>query len=216
MAFAVAFAAGTNDEMMAPGVASGAFTLRTAVILGALFSVVGALLMSAPVAEKIGKDLIDDRILTDPMIISVLIAMIIVLVSTSIAEGLPISTTQSVIGAIIGVCAIAGFKSPEWGFFSIDYWEVAEIAAGWILSPLIGFIAAATVQFWLHRFEEVYFAKNHDKAGEKDTDDEGGSEPQMTGRERLDRFYTYFLGFFLILSSASRAGNDEWKAFGTG
>ena len=208
MAFAVAFAAGTNDEMMAPGVASGAFTLRTAVILGAIFSVLGAFLMGAPVAKKIGKDLIGNRILTDPMIISILIAMIIVLVSTSIAEGLPISTTQSVIGAIIGVCAVAGFKYSEWGVFSVDYWQFLEIAAGWILSPLIGFIVAATVQFWLQRFEEYYFAGKQNKDEEKEKEEETVPIFQMTDRERLDRFYTYLLGFFLILSSASRAGND--------
>ena len=208
MAFAVAFAAGTNDEMMAPGVASGAFTLRTAVILGAIFSVIGAFLMGAPVAKKIGKDLIGNRVLTDPMIISILIAMIIVLISTSIAEGLPISTTQSVIGAIIGVCAIAGFKSPEWGFFSVDYLQFLGIAAGWVLSPLIGFIGAATVQFWLQRFEEAYFARKQEENEEKETDEETIAVFQMTDRERLDRVYTYLLGFFLILSSASRAGND--------
>ncbi len=208
MAFAVAFAAGTNDEMMAPGVASGVFTLRTAVILGAIFSVVGAFLMGAPVAKKIGKDLVGNKILTDPMIISILIAMIIVLVSTSIAEGLPISTTQSVIGAIIGVCAVAGLKSPEWGIFSIDYWQAAEIAAGWILSPVIGFFSAATVQFWLQRFEEVYLAKKQEKYEEKEDDGEIISEYRMTDRERLDRVYTYLLAIFLILSSASRAGND--------
>jgi len=208
MAFAVAFAAGTNDEMMAPGVASGAFTLRTAVILGAIFSVLGAFLMGAPVAKKIGKDLIGNRVLTDPMIISILTAMIIVLISTSIAEGLPISTTQSVIGAIIGVCTVAGFKSPEWGVFSIDYWQFLGIAAGWLLSPLIGFIAAATVQFWLQRFEEAYFTRKHEKNEEKETDQELIGGFKMTERERLDRVYTYFLGFFLILSSASRAGND--------
>jgi len=208
MAFAVAFAAGTNDEMMAPGVASGAFTLRTAVILGAIFSVLGAFLMGAPVAKTIGKDLIGNRVLTDPMIISILIAMIIVLISTSIAEGLPISTTQSVIGAIIGVCTVAGLKSPEWGVFSVDYWQFFGIAAGWILSPLIGFFAAATIQFWLQRFEEAYFNRKLDENGEKETNEEVIAGFQMTERERLDRVYTYLLGFFLILSSASRAGND--------
>jgi PiT family inorganic phosphate transporter len=208
MAFAVAFAAGTNDEMMAPGVAAGVFTLRTAVILGAIFSVIGALLMGAPVAKKIGKDLIGNRILTDPMIISILIAMILVLVSTSIAEGLPISTTQSVIGAIIGVCAIAGFKYPGWGILSVDYWQLIEIAAGWILSPVIGFFAAATIQFWLQRFEETYFTRKQKNSDITETGEESEKGFEMTDRERLDRIYTYLLGLFLILSSASRAGND--------
>ncbi len=112
------------------------------------------------------------------------------------------------IGAIIGVCVVAGLKSPEWGVFSVDYWQLTEIAAGWILSPIIGFFAASTVQFWLQRFEETYFTKKLEDIEEKDIDEEQAVGFQMTERERLDRVYTYLLSFFLILSSASRAGND--------
>ena len=143
MAFAVAFAAGSNDEMMAPGVAAKVFSLRNAVILGAVFSVVGAFLLGKEVAETIGKDLVYNQILTDSMIVAVLIAMIIVLVSLSVMEGLPLSTTQAVVGAIVGVTLVAGFSDPEhWGLFAINYQALISIITGWVISPIIGFFAA--------------------------------------------------------------------------
>jgi PiT family inorganic phosphate transporter len=203
MAFAVAFAAGTNDEMMAPGVAAGAFSLRTAVILGAIFSVLGALLLGAPVAKTIGSDLIGNRVLTDPMILAILISMIIILISLSITEGIPLSTTQAVVGAIVGVAIVAGFKTGEWGIFSIDYIELLLILVGWIVSPIIGFIAAATIQFWLQRFEELYFSRQ-----ETQIEDLEITDYKYSRRDRLNRYYTYLLSVFLIISTASRAGND--------
>ena len=92
MAFAVAFAAGSNDEMMAPGVAAGAFSLRTAIILGAIFSVLGVFLGEA-VIKTLGEDLVKDNQLTDAMIITVLLVMVIILVGHVTIISLPISTT---------------------------------------------------------------------------------------------------------------------------
>jgi len=79
MAFAVAFAAGTNDEMMVPGVAARVFSLRTSVILEAIFSVIGSI-FGEKVAKTIRKGLILDGYIlrmTDIMVIAVLISMVI-------------------------------------------------------------------------------------------------------------------------------------------
>ncbi|MHA2108668.1 MAG: anion permease [Candidatus Hodarchaeales archaeon] len=172
MAFAVAFAAGSNDEMMAPGVAAGAFSLRTAVILGAIFSVLGVFLGEA-VVRTIGEDLVKGNRLTDAMVITVLVVMVIILVGHVTIMPLPISTTQTVVGAVVGVAIAAGFTYPEWGLGAVDYWVLLLIFLGWILSPIIGFIVAATVHLWIQRLDE--------------------SVEGLAG---------------LIISSASRAGND--------
>ncbi|UCE12635.1 MAG: inorganic phosphate transporter [Candidatus Heimdallarchaeota archaeon] len=187
MAFAVAFAAGSNDEMMAPGVAAGAFSLRTAVILGAIFSVLGVFLGEA-VVKTLGEDLVKDNILTDAMVITVLLVMVIILVGHVTIIPLPISTTQTVVGAIVGVAIVAGFTYPEWGINAVDYWVLLLIFLGWILSPIIGFIVAATVHLWIQRLDE--------------------SVEGFTSRQKKDQAYIYALGLFLIISSASRAGND--------
>ena len=187
MAFAVAFAAGSNDEMMAPGVAAGVFSLRNAVILGAVFSVVGVFLGEA-VVETIGEDLVKGNRLTDVMVIAVLLVMVIILVGHVTIMPLPISTTQTVVGAIVGVAIAAGFSNPEWGLNSVDYWVLLFIFLGWILSPIIGFLAAATVHLWIQRLDE--------------------SVEGLAGKQKKDQAYIYALGIFLIISSASRAGND--------
>jgi len=63
-----------------------------------------------------------------------------------------------------------------------------NVFAGWILSPVIGFFAAATIHFWILRFEE--------------------SLDSVTDIEVREIWYGRLLGIFLILSTASRAGND--------
>ncbi len=186
MAFGVAFAAGSNDEMMAPGVAAGAFSLRTAVILGAIFSVLGVFLGEA-VVKTLGDDLVKGNSLTDSMIITVLLVMVIILVGHVTIMPLPISTTQTVVGAIVGVAIAAGLTYSKWGIEAVDYGVLFLIFLGWILSPMIGFIVAATVHLWIKRLDESV---------------------EVTGRQKKDRAYIYALGLFLIISTASRAGND--------
>ncbi|MFX0204504.1 MAG: inorganic phosphate transporter [Candidatus Hodarchaeota archaeon] len=187
MAFVVAFAAGSNDEMMAPGVAAGAFSLRTAIILGAIFSILGVFLGEA-VVKTLGEDLVKGNQLTDAMIISVLLVMVIILVGHVTIIPLPISTTQAVVGAIVGVAITAGFIYSEWGINTVDYWVLLLIFLGWILSPVIGFFAAATVHLWTQRLDE--------------------SVEGFAGKQKKDQLYIYALGLFLIVSTASRAGND--------
>jgi PiT family inorganic phosphate transporter len=187
MVFSVAFAAGSNDEMMAPGVAAGAFSLRMAIILGAIFSVVGVFLGEA-VVKTLGDDLVKGNKLTDAMVITVLLVMVIILVGHVTIIPLPLSTTQAVVGAILGVTISAGLIYSEWGINSVDYWILFAIFLGWVLSPLIGFIVAATVHLWLQRLDEF-------------ADD-------FAGKQYKNKSYNYILALFLIISSASRAGND--------
>ncbi|MHA1214445.1 MAG: inorganic phosphate transporter [Candidatus Hodarchaeales archaeon] len=215
MAFAVAFAAGSNDEMMAPGVAARVFSLRVAVLLGAVFSVFGAVALGKEVVKTIGTDLIGGRVLSDSMIVAVLLAMIIILVSLSVLEGIPLSTTQAVVGAVIGVAFVAGFADPNWGIDSVDYAELLSIFSGWIISPIIGFIAAATTHFWLIRLEESVLGRLAERRRGKsvktiDSDENKGFlfRGGIPDREIIDRTYAYALGVFLIISTASRAGND--------
>ncbi|MHA1973356.1 MAG: inorganic phosphate transporter [Candidatus Hodarchaeales archaeon] len=215
MAFAVAFAAGSNDEMMAPGVAARVFSLRVAVLLGAVFSVFGAVALGKEVVKTIGTDLIGGKTLSDPMIVAVLLTMIIILVSLSVLEGIPLSTTQAVVGAVVGVAWMAGFNDATWGFGSVDYFELFSIFLGWVISPIVGFITAATTHFWLIRLEDSVLGRLAERRrgkSVKSIDSESNRTFIFRGgvpdREIIDRTYAYALGVFLIISTASRAGND--------
>ena len=60
-AFIVAFAIGANDETPAPVVGSGALSLSTAVMLGALLNIIGAVLFGGGVAKTVGQNMIKEK-----------------------------------------------------------------------------------------------------------------------------------------------------------
>jgi PiT family inorganic phosphate transporter len=193
LGFVVAFAIGGNDEAMAPAVGARIFSLNTAVILGGILSVVGALTLGGGVSEKVGSDLVSQQTMTPTMVFSVLVSMAIWLLIASITKGLPISTTQCIVGSVIGVAIVAPFLGVSgWGVEVVSWFVVLEIFAGWIASPLVGFFIAAGV-FWMIR-----------KLQSRVTG--------LAGRERQEMIASYGLALFLIITSLSRGGNDVANA----
>ncbi len=193
LGFVVAFAIGGNDEAMSPAVGARIFSLNTAVILGGVLSVIGALTLGGGVSEKVGSDLVSQQTMTPTMVFAVLVSMAIWLLIASITKGLPISTTQCIVGSVIGVAIFAPFLGePGWGIEVVSWFVVLEIFAGWIVSPVIGFFIAAGV-FWLVR-----------KFQSRVTG--------LAGRERQEKIASYGLALFLTITSLSRGGNDVANA----
>lgn len=193
LGFVVAFAIGGNDEAMSPAVGARIFSLNTAVILGGVLSIVGALTLGGGVSEKVGSDLVSQQTMTPTMVFSVLVSMAIWLLIASISKGLPISTTQCIVGSVIGVAIAAPFLGePGWGIEIVSWSVVLEIFVGWIISPVIGFFIAAGV-FWLVRKVQSRAAG-------------------LAGRERQEQVASYGLALFLIITSLSRGGNDVANA----
>ena len=144
ISFLVAFSIGGNDEAMAPAVGAKVFTVRAAVLIGAVITVIGAISMGGNVSEKVGSDMVGGMEMGIDMVFAILISMAIWLLLASVTKGLPISTTQCIVGSVIGVAIFApvvGYS--EWGFNVINWYVVLEVFMGWILSPLIGFFFAA-------------------------------------------------------------------------
>ncbi|MFW9910754.1 MAG: inorganic phosphate transporter [Candidatus Thorarchaeota archaeon] len=191
--FIVAFAIGGNDEAMSPAVGARIFSLNAAVVLGGLLSVAGALVLGRGVSEKVGSDLVSQQTMTPAMVFAVLISMAIWLLIASISKGLPISTTQCIVGSVIGVVIAAPFLGePGWGIGIVSWSVVVEIFAGWIISPLIGFLIAG-VMFWLVR-------KLQSRA------------TGLAELEKQEQIASYGLSLFLIITSLSRGGNDVANA----
>ncbi len=193
LGFVVAFAIGGNDEAMSPAVGARVFSLNTAVVLGGILSVVGAVTLGGGVSEKVGSDLVSQQIMTPAMVFAVLVSMAIWLLIASISRGLPISTTQCIVGSVIGVAIAAPFLGePGWGIEVVSWPVVLEIFIGWIISPVIGFFIAAGF-FWLVR-----------KLQSRVTG--------LAGREKQEHIASYGLALFLIITSLSRGGNDVANA----
>jgi len=147
--FYVAFTIGANDVANAMGtsVGSKALTLMQAVLVAAIFEFLGAVLVGSHVTNTIRKGIIDPLTFT-PHPELLLYGMFAALISTGIwihlatNYGLPISTTHSIVGSIIGFGIVAS------GFMSIGWGKVGTIALSWIVSPALGgFIA-----FYMYKF----------------------------------------------------------------
>ncbi len=130
---------GANDVANAMGtsVGSGALTLRGAIIVAAIFEFGGAMLAGGTVTKTIRKGIIDmDALGGDPMVVAIgmtccLLAAALWLNIATYA-GWPVSTTHSIVGAVMGFGLIAG------GFEAVNWSMMVKIAASWVISPLLG------------------------------------------------------------------------------
>jgi PiT family inorganic phosphate transporter len=130
---------GANDVANAMGtsVGSGALTLRGAIIVAAIFEFGGAMLAGGSVTNTIRKGIVDvDALGGDPMVIAIgmtccLLAAALWL-NVATYAGWPVSTTHSIVGAVVGFGLIAG------GFSAVNWLVMGKIAASWVVSPLLG------------------------------------------------------------------------------
>jgi inorganic phosphate transporter, PiT family len=141
----MAWGIGANDvaNAMATSIGSGALTIRQALIVAAIFEFGGAVLAGGEVTSTIRRGIVDSsyvvgqpELLIYGMLASLLAAGTWLLVASRM--GWPVSTTHSIVGAIVGFAVIAlGVNAVEWS-------QVSTIVASWIISPLTaGLIAFA-------------------------------------------------------------------------
>ncbi|MCJ8338345.1 MAG: inorganic phosphate transporter [Pseudomonadales bacterium] len=141
--FFMAWGVGANDVANAMGtsVGSKALTLKQAIMIAIVFEFAGAYLAGGAVTATIRKGIIDPALLASTpellifgMMSALLAAAIWLLVATF--YGWPVSTTHTIVGAIVGFAAIG--ISPD----AVNWGKVAKIVASWVVSPLTaGFIA---------------------------------------------------------------------------
>jgi len=141
--FFMAWGVGANDVANAMGtsVGSKALTLKQAIMIAIVFEFAGAYLAGGAVTATIRKGIIDPALLASTpellifgMMSALLAAAIWLLVATF--YGWPVSTTHTIVGAIVGFAAIG--ISPD----AVNWGKVAKIVASWVVSPVTaGFIA---------------------------------------------------------------------------
>ena len=137
---------GANDvaNSMADAVGSKACTIFWAIVLAAICNFAGAVLVGGHVTDTVRKGIIDTQTFTDdPMILAygMVCAMLAAALWLNCASyfGLPVSTTHSIVGAIVGFGILqAGFRYIYWG-------KLGQIVASWFISPLAGGIMAFVI-----------------------------------------------------------------------
>lgn len=143
---------GANDvaNVMGTSVGSGAITVMTAIIIAAIFEFAGAALAGGHVTATIRKGMIDPTpIINNPEILvfgmlSALLAAAVWLAAAS-WRGWPVSTTHSIVGAIIGFAVTGiGIDAVKWG-------KVAQIVASWVVSPVLGGTVAFILMISIRR-----------------------------------------------------------------
>jgi len=141
----MAFGIGANDVANAMGtsVGSKALTIKQAIVVAMIFEFAGAFLAGGEVTSTIRKGIIETSTLSGTpellvfgMMASLLAAGIWLIVATYF--GWPVSTTHSIVGAIVGFAAVGiGMEVVNWG-------KVGSIVASWVVSPVLsGTIAFA-------------------------------------------------------------------------
>jgi PiT family inorganic phosphate transporter len=139
----MAWGIGANDvaNAMATSVGSKALTIKQAIVVAAVFEFLGAVLAGGAVTDTVRKGIVDADLLSGTpellvygMLAALLAAGTWLLVASK--NGWPVSTTHSIVGAIVGFAAVGiGVDAVQWG-------KVGTIVISWVVSPVTaGFIA---------------------------------------------------------------------------
>lgn len=142
---------GANDvaNNVGPAVGSKALTMGGALVIAAIFEAAGAIIAGGEVVGTIRSGIIDPSLIPDQttfiwLMMAALLAAALWL-NLATAVGAPVSTTHSIVGAILGAGIAAG------GMGIADWGKVGTIAASWIISPLLGAGIAALFLYVVKR-----------------------------------------------------------------
>ncbi len=142
---------GANDvaNNVGPAVGSKALTLGGALAIAAIFEAAGAIIAGGEVVGTIRSGIIDPSQIPDTdtfvwLMMAALLAGALWL-NIATAVGAPVSTTHSIVGAVLGAgVAASGFGIANWG-------TVGAIVASWVVSPLMGALIAACFLYVIKR-----------------------------------------------------------------
>ena len=179
--FFMAWGIGANDVANAMGTSVGAraLTLFQAILVACIFEFAGAYLAGGEVTSTIRKDIIDPSLLSGSpdlliygMLSSLLAAGLWLLIASY--KGWPVSTTHSIVGAIVGFAAV-GISTD-----AVVWNKVTTIISSWVVSPFM----AGTLSFLI--FKSVQFLI-------LDTDD------PFANAKRFVPGYMFLVGFVIAM-----------------
>ena len=139
---------GANDlaNAMGTSVGSGALTLNRAVIISIVANLLGAVLAGGYVTTTISKGMINPDLFAaapDKLMLGMFAALVAsgIWVHLATILGMPVSTTHSIVGAVVG------FGMVSVGVGAISWGKVITIVLSWVVSPLAGAIIAGGIYY---------------------------------------------------------------------
>ncbi|MER2493710.1 inorganic phosphate transporter [Catenovulum sediminis] len=151
--FIMAWGIGANDVANAMGtsVGSKALTIKQAIIIAMIFEFAGAYLAGGEVTSTIRKGIIDSGPFMDVpelFVIGMISSLIAAGTWLAVASymGWPVSTTHSIVGAIIGFAIVSV------GSDAVSWTKVSGIVGSWIVTPLLSGVLAYIIFMSAQRF----------------------------------------------------------------
>ncbi len=130
---------GANDVANAMGtsVGSHAITMKQAVLLAAVFEFAGAFLVGGHVTDTVRKGIVSTDVFhgsPEIFVLGMLSALLAAGIWLNLATflGLPVSTTHSIVGSIVGFGLLVG------GISAIHWGKLGSVVMSWVISPLCG------------------------------------------------------------------------------
>ncbi len=179
--FFMAWGMGANDVANAMGtsVGSGVLTVKQAIIVAMIFEFCGAYLAGGEVTQTIRSGIVQSNVVEDTPHLLVY-GMLSTLLATGVwltvasANGWPVSTTHTVIGAIIGFAAVGiSIDAVQWS-------QIGSIVASWVISPAL----AGTISYILFRSVQRLILNTPDP---------------FTQAKRYVPFYLFLTGFMVSM-----------------
>ncbi|MBW2127746.1 MAG: anion permease [Deltaproteobacteria bacterium] len=136
-----AYTLGANNvaNVTAVFVGAGMLDVTSAALIGGLSIGLGIVTFSRGVMETVGKKLV--RVDAFSALVVVLAEAITVHVYTFL--GVPVSTSQAVIGAVLGVGMVKGIQS-------VSGKTLGEVLAAWFFTPAVSALMAVAIDFVVH------------------------------------------------------------------
>ncbi|ARJ56287.1 inorganic phosphate transporter [Campylobacter cuniculorum] len=156
----MAFNIGGNDVANSFGTSVGAktLTIKQALIIAALFELSGAIFAGGEVTKTIRsgivnfpKDNLEPIFFVIIMISSLLSSGLWIFIATK--KGLPVSTTHSIVGGIVGASVMMGFLNFGGGeaLSMVKWGEILKIAVSWVISPVLGGVVAYIIYAYIDK-----------------------------------------------------------------
>jgi len=172
---------------MATSYGAGVRTKKQAVILIAIFALLGAIIAGAPVVNTMGKGIVPSEVLANNAgLILIVLLIAIVFISWANIAKIPIATTHAIVCAIAGIGLYAN---------SLNTDKLISIVIWWIAAPIVAFL----INYMIARF--FYFKIIHYLA-------------TNFAENRVNALLTIFITFTGIFIAFSGGANNAANAVG--
>ncbi|WP_185267720.1 inorganic phosphate transporter [Halopseudomonas xiamenensis] len=182
--FFMAWGVGANDVANAMGtsVGSRALTIKQAILIAMVFEFLGAYLAGGSVTQTIRSGIVDSSMISPEQMVFGMLASLLAagtwLLVASI-KGWPVSTTHTIIGAVIGFAAVGVSVD------SVKWMGVVPIVSSWVISPFLSGSIAFMIFLSVHKLI-------------LDTDD------PFANAKRYIPIYMFAVGFIIALMTLTK------------